>query len=666
LTLVVNPIANQQFQAQLFKILQTRVASALKERVFTTLGDLVVYIDEIRPSQVEIRGVLVSDERDPKWSRVIIAREGQIIIDEARQRTTLRLIDGGLSETDVGPAEAPRTTQTDGNTTAGSAASARRYRYTKFAAYDMVLKLDSALKSASSLNRPEQDLRFEDLRQQLGDSRSDAAHRRRLEIELHKRFAFPAAALIFALFGFPLAVRSHRGGRSVALVGTLVVVVAYYLVLSSLEGVAQRGRLPAWLAVWTPNLAFGAAGVVLLVAVTREWRVRNPRGLWRLLAAVGPRLPRPRQRREVRARAARNTTHIIDRYVLRRYIGFVTVGLAVAGALIVVGYFLQTLDRYLRVKPPLRYVAEHLLYIVPVNLYEALPIVMLVATVFLFLTLNRWHELTALKAAGISLYRVSAPVLVFGFGLTVVAGLFQEFVLPVLRERGDEVERIKIRGELPRHLRTRTRLWLRSSDTRFYRVELLNPGTADLYGVTILEIDRDFRLRSRLDARRAHWTPGGWELSEGAVREIAEDGAVTTVSFERTELQLPETIHDFTEVQKPRTAMNYLELRDYLGRLEATGFQVQRYLVEMYARLSTPLRSAIMILLAIPFALQSPRGGRLYGIALAIGLMAAYLVTDYSARAFARADLLPPLLAAWTANVVFLGMGATMFLRART
>jgi lipopolysaccharide export system permease protein len=344
----------------------------------------------------------------------------------------------------------------------------------------------------------------------------------------------------------------------------------------------------------------------------------------------------------------------------------VTVGLAVAGALIVVGYFLQTLDRYLRVKPPLRYVAEHLLYIVPVNLYEALPIVMLVATVFLFLTLNRWHELTALKAAGISLYRVSAPVLVFGFGLTVVAGLFQEFVLPVLRERGDEVERIKIRGELPRHLRTRTRLWLRSSDTRFYRVELLNPGTADLYGVTILEIDRDFRLRSRLDARRAHWTPGGWELSEGAVREIAEDGAVTTVSFERTELQLPETIHDFTEVQKPRTAMNYLELRDYLGRLEATGFQVQRYLVEMYARLSTPLRSAIMILLAIPFALQSPRGGRLYGIALAIGLMAAYLVTDYSARAFARADLLPPLLAAWTANVVFLGMGATMFLRART
>jgi lipopolysaccharide export system permease protein len=676
LTLVVNPIANQQFQAQLFKILQTRVASALKERIFNTaLGDLVVYVEDISPSQVEIRGVLVSDERDPKLSRIVTAREGQIITDEAQRRTTLRLLDGGISEADVSPASLPPGAVTGGNA-AVAGPSAKRYRYTKFAVYDMVLKLDSPLKSATNLSRPERDLRFEDLRRQLAGVLYDEGQRRRLEIELHKRFAFPVAALVFALFGFPLAVRSHRGGRSVALVGTLVVVVTYYLVLSSLEGVAQRGRLPAWLAVWTPNLAFGAIGVVLLVAVVREWRGRNLRPLWRVVEVAGPwlaaRLPRRREARRRTLEAppvphrARHATHIIDRYLLRRFLGFAAVGMAVASALIIVGYFLQTLDRYLRVKPPVGTVAEHLLYIVPVNLYEALPIVMLVATVFLFITLNRWHELTALKAAGISLYRVSAPILLFGFGLTVAAGLFQEFAVPVLRERGDEVERVKIRGEPPRHLRARSRLWLRSSDTRFYRVELLNPGTSDLYGVSIIEIDRDFRLVRRLDARQAHWTPQGWELSDGAIRDIGEDGAVTTTPFDRRALALPETIHDFTEVQKPRTAMNYLELRDYLTRLEATGFQVQRYLVEMYARLSTPLRSGVMILLAIPFALQSPRGGRLYGIGLAIALMAAYLVTDFSARAFARADLLPPMLAAWTANIVFLGMGATMFLRART
>src|SRR2546427_5857678 len=143
---------------------------------------------------------------------------------------------------------------------------------------------------------------------------------------------------------------------------------------------------------------------------------------------------------------------------------------------------------------------------------------MLVATIFLFLSLGRFHELTAMKAAGISLYRVSAPILLMGLSVAVSAMLFQELFLPRLNELGEEVDRVKIRGQLPRHLQSRQRLWLRSSDTRFYRVELLSPATSDLYGVTVLEVGKNFRLENRLDARRAHWTSRGWELSEGAFR----------------------------------------------------------------------------------------------------------------------------------------------------
>src|SRR5207245_755188 len=127
----------------------------------------------------------------------------------------------------------------------------------------------------------------------------------------------------------------------------------------------------------------------------------------------------------------------------------------------------------------------------------------------------------------------------------------------------------------------------------------------------------------RLDARRAHWTPTGWELMDGAAREIARDGKVTTIPFSHTAVELEETIRDFTDIQKPPTAMSYRELRDYVARLETAGFQVKKYLVDMYSKLSDPLKNLIMVLVAIPFALQSPRGGRLYGIALAIGLMAA-------------------------------------------
>ena len=238
--------------------------------------------------------------------------------------------------------------------------------------------------------------------------------------------------------------------------------------------------------------------------------------------------------------------------------------------------------------------------------------------------------------------------------------------MPRLNERGEEVDRVKIRGQLPRHLQTRQRLWLRSADTRFYRVELLSPTTSDLFGVTILEIDRDFRLGNRLDARQARWTDSGWELRDGAFREIGADGRVQTVPFHHTALDLKERIDDFTGISKPVAAMSYVELRDYVSRLEAAGFQVKKYLVELYSKLSFPLVNLIMVLVAIPFALQAPRGGRLFGVGLAIAILAAYLVVHYVALAFARADLLPPLLAAWTANIIFMGLGVSLFLRART
>src|SRR5262249_57300008 len=91
-------------------------------------------------------------------------------------------------------------------------------------------------------------------------------------VERHKRWALPIATLVFALMAFPLAVRTHRGGRTVALVASLVILMTYYLVMTSLEGAALGLRIPAWLAIWTPNALFAAVGLAFLVVTTLEWR----------------------------------------------------------------------------------------------------------------------------------------------------------------------------------------------------------------------------------------------------------------------------------------------------------------------------------------------------------------------------------------------------------
>jgi lipopolysaccharide export system permease protein len=225
---------------------------------------------------------------------------------------------------------------------------------------------------------------------------------------------------------------------------------------------------------------------------------------------------------------------------------------------------------------------------------------------------------------------------------------------------------VRIRGQKPRHLQLRTRIWYRSADTRFYRLDLLDPAERELHGLTILEVDRNFHVVNRLDAARAQWTDAGWELSDGALREIGPGAQVDTLPFVVTAIDLPETLEDFVAIQKPIEAMSFAELAVYVDRLRESGHHVTKYLVDLYAKLAKPLAHLVVVLVAIPFAIQSPRAGRLAGVGLAVGIMVGYLVVHYSALAFARAELLPPLLAAWTANVVFLGLGTAMLIRART
>ena len=656
LTLVVGPWSSGAFQRQLFLILQSRASTGIKERTFSaTFSQFVIYVDEVSASQVRLKGLLVSDERNPEQSRIIVAREGRLLSDEATRRITLRFLDGSINESDVG--------------------DRRRFRQTYFSLYDMTLPVDSPIAAVSREEKPEKQM---PVRQLLAE-----AHRLRREgqpsapyyVELHKRFALPVAALVFTLVGFPLGIRSHRGGRAAALALSFGIVVGYYILYNSMEGFALRGRIPAGVAVWIPNAILAVMGALLLRAsvVGAPTAALDP--FWRLWARVeqrrAGRVVRPVEERKLRRlgrfAGPRESTFIMDRYLIRQYLLFLGVGTMVGLVLIGVVDLLQTLDRFLRTKPPFTTILEHFLYRMPGELYKGLPMIVLIATVFMFLSLTRQRELDALKAAGISLYRASLPIFLVAAGISVMAVIFQEAALPDINAKAEEVDRVKIRGQLPRHLQRQTQIWYRSSDTRFFRMALLDPVGKSMEGLLVLDISPGFRLIDRLDARLAQWTPDGWRLTDGVYRHVGPQNRVTSEMFDARLVAMPEHIDDFIQIQNAPETMSFLELRAYVSRLREGGHRVNRYLVQLYSKLSFPLVHVIMALVAIPFALVAPRsGGRAMGIGVAIVIAAGYWVVHSVALAFAQADLLPAALAAWTANIVFAGIGTALFLSART
>jgi lipopolysaccharide export system permease protein len=298
---------------------------------------------------------------------------------------------------------------------------------------------------------------------------------------------------------------------------------------------------------------------------------------------------------------------------------------------------------------------------------------MLMSTILLFLGLSRSNELTALKAGGVSLYRVSLPV----FGLAILVSLsslgFQEYVMPWMNRRATEIDEAKIKRRTMPELRKRTEIWYRgredgAAESRIYHIGLLDPGSQQMNNVTVLSLGSDFVMRRRWDARDMRWIDADdtWRLANGVRREFRAGQPDRAETFREQSVKLPERYQDFAQVPRAPDVMSYVELKDYIGRLRDAGHKVGKYLVDLHSKIAFPFAHPIMALVGIPFALQSPRGGRVIGIALCLALGLGYFIVHSAAVALARTEILPPLVAAWSANALFATLGLYLYLRART
>jgi lipopolysaccharide export system permease protein len=364
---------------------------------------------------------------------------------------------------------------------------------------------------------------------------------------------------------------------------------------------------------------------------------------------------------------------VMNRYLSLQFLTLFCYGLALASVVVIIGDLMTTLERYIRLKPGWKLILLHFAFRTPPFVYQGLHLVMLMSSILLFVGLSRSNELTALKAGGVSLYRVSLPILVLA-GLISVSSLgFQEYVMPWMNRRGVEIDEARIKRRTMPELRKRTEIWYRgredgAAESRIYHIGLLDPASRQMNNVTVLSLGSDFVMRRRWDAKDMRWVDAeeSWRLSNGVRREFRSGQPDRAETFQDQSVKLPERYQDFAQVPRAPDVMSYRELREYIDRLRDAGHQVAKYIVDLQSKISFPLAHPIMVLVGIPFALTSPRGGRVIGIALCLALGLGYFIVHSAALALARAEILPPLIAAWSANALFATLGFFLYLRART
>ncbi len=147
---------------------------------------------------------------------------------------------------------------------------------------------------------------------------------------------------------------------------------------------------------------------------------------------------------------------------------------------------------------------------------------------------------------------------------------------------------------------------------------------------------------------------GQWKFYDGAVRDFDQSGSIRMTSFKEMDFPLKETWESFRKTAADSSEMSYAELRTYIQKIRAAGYDATRYLVDLYAKISYPLLNLIMILIGVPFALKTGRSG---GVALSIGISVmtgfVYGITFYLFLSFGKSGILPPFLSSWIPTILF-------------
>jgi len=345
---------------------------------------------------------------------------------------------------------------------------------------------------------------------------------------------------------------------------------------------------------------------------------------------------------------------VLHRYVIREYLKIFSLSLSSLLLIYVIVLFFQKVDLFVRNKAPFHLIFLYLLYKIPEVIFQwTLPYGVLLATLLTLGALSRHSEITAMKAGGVSLYRITFPLFFIALFISLCSFLGNEYLVPLTNHKTRYLLSVQLRKEPPASFFKNYKIWYRS-DHHIFNIQLLDPKKQALKGFTLYEFDEQFRCTQRIDASEVKWVNGKWKFYDGSVRDFDERGSIQTTPFRELEVSLSENWESFQNIERQSREMSYTELRTYIQRIQSAGYDSTRYLVELYAKLSYPFLNLIMILIGVPFALKTGRSG---GLALSIGVSVmigfAYGVTFYVFLSFGKSGILSPFLSSWIPTILF-------------
>lgn len=305
--------------------------------------------------------------------------------------------------------------------------------------------------------------------------------------------------------------------------------------------------------------------------------------------------------------------------------------------------------------------AEYYLSFLPIIFVQTAPIACLVAGLLTLSAMNMNNEVIAMRTAGLNFWMITRPIIWFGVVIGLLIMAVNEAVVPQAASLTDKIKNERMgysqHRKRPPPITNLTFLGLKN---RLYFINSFDPGGNRMEGITILEQDDQQNLKSKIVALKGNWENGRWKFQQVQILNFDTEGHMTgeIEHFDEKVMDIRESVDDFMRQRLQVSAMNLKQLSDYIDKFKHSGAQMilQNLKVDFHAKVAYPFSNLIILLVGLPFGMMTKRRKGVTFTALGLCLIIGFLYYVFNAvfLAVGKSGSLPPLAAAWAANIVFI------------
>ena len=357
--------------------------------------------------------------------------------------------------------------------------------------------------------------------------------------------------------------------------------------------------------------------------------------------------------------------NLIDRYIIRQFVVTAIFALAAVIIIFIVIDAMEKMDSFIDRNAGWRIIAQYYFYFIPEIIKLTIPVAMLLASLFVTARMSTQYELSAMKSSGISLYRLLLPYLAVALLVSLASVYFNGWIVPLANQQKFNIERVYLQKDVLSG--SGANIYLQDSRTRILSIGFYDDGRKLASRVSIQDFHPDDRtvLVERVDAVSMSWDDStlAWMLNNGTRRWFDGKAERLETFVMQPAGRLNFNPEDLRKKQEKPDEMDYYTLKAFIQSQERAGQDTSRWQVDFYSKVSFPFASVIVVLFGVPFSSVRRRGG--VGIQLGISLLVCftYLIFMKVSQVFGYNGDIPPLLTAWTANIIFLVAAIVVVLR---